>query len=278
MTTWRKNEPTASRRECAIQVFKDGAPCPRGEDLMATEVVYFRGANSPDADFATGTMTNLRRGLAVADKNVEAVDTAADTLKFTAHGLETGDGPFTIANTGGALPTGITAATNYWLVKSDDDKVQIATSLANAYASPPVVVDITSAGSGVNTLSDTPTTQRGIDGRFVYRATQTEVNHDNCESEVFVDSGTGGSFSLAEGSGGSAYVTMGNDASDWSGLLEGDITRDDALRILLRTHAAKINKTGNDYVIRDLADSKDSHHGTATETGGRTSAGIDDPT
>lgn len=232
MTTWRKNEPVALRRKCHIQIFWNNptigpggdpigvVPAWRGTDFMALEIVRIGGANLPDLDPATGTMTNQRIGYVIADKVVEAVDTAADTLKFTAHGQETGDGPVTFA--GASLPGGIAAVTNYWLVYSDDDKVQIATSLANAYASPPVVVDITSAGAGAITMSDTPTTQRGVDGRFVYEATQTEVNHDAAEMSIVVDSLTSGDYALKDGAGGSAYVTM-----DANGALLDTVITDD---------------------------------------------------
>ena len=219
MTTWSKNEVTALKRQCTLLVYKDGALCPRGEDLMATGFVYFRGANSPNVDPAVGTMTNQRRGLVVADKNIEAVDTAADTLTFTAHGLETGDGPFNFGTTS-ALPGGLSAfATPYWLIKVDADKVKVATSLANAYAG--TAVDLTSSGSGTNTMSDTATTTRGIDGRFVYQATQTETNHDGVESEVFVDSGSSGSFALKDGNGGGAVVSMASAVKGFETVFEG---------------------------------------------------------
>lgn len=239
MTTWRKNEPTASKRDCAIQVFKDNAPCPRGTDLMATGFVYFRGANSPDADPAIGTMTNVRRGLVVADDVIEAVDTAADTLQLTAHGLETGDGPIQFTAGGvNVLPTPLATATDYWVIKVDADNIAVATTLADAYAG--TKVDLTAAGSGTRTLVDTASTQRGFDGRFVYRAAQAELNHDGDESEVFVDSGASGTpYALIDGNGGSAYVTM--DAN--GALLDTVVTDDgktlgDLLRFLYWTDGA----------------------------------------
>lgn len=48
--------------------------------------------------------------------------------------LVTGDGPFTVSNSGGALPTGLAASTNYWVIfdPSDTDGLRLATSKAYA--------------------------------------------------------------------------------------------------------------------------------------------------
>lgn len=77
-----------------------------------------------------------------------AVDTAADTATITAHGFATGL-KVQVSNPG-TLPTGIAAATDYYIIVVDDDTVQFATSQANALAG--TAVDITAAGSGTNTV------------------------------------------------------------------------------------------------------------------------------
>jgi hypothetical protein len=53
-------------------------------------------------------------------------------------------------NSGGALPTGLVAATDYWLVRVSATTARVATSLANAIAG--TVVAYTDAGTGTNTL------------------------------------------------------------------------------------------------------------------------------
>jgi hypothetical protein len=65
----------------------------------------------------------------------------------------TGDGPFTVANSGGALPTGLSAATNYWIYfdASDPDAVQLATSKANALNG--TTITTTDAGTGTHTMT-----------------------------------------------------------------------------------------------------------------------------
>lgn len=75
-----------------------------------------------------------------------------DIVTAVAHGLVTGDGPFRVTNSGGALPTGLAALTDYWIVRLTDDTFKLATSYANAVAATPVVVDITATGSGTHTL------------------------------------------------------------------------------------------------------------------------------
>jgi hypothetical protein len=65
----------------------------------------------------------------------------------------TGDGPFTVSNSGGALPTGLAASTNYWVWFDPDNptKLKIATSKANAINES--FVDITGTGSGTHTIT-----------------------------------------------------------------------------------------------------------------------------
>jgi hypothetical protein len=55
------------------------------------------------------------------------------------HTFVTGDGPFTISNSGGALPTGLSASTNYWvyidptlLTANSNTILKLSTSKINA--------------------------------------------------------------------------------------------------------------------------------------------------
>lgn len=279
--SWAKNEVTAAKRRCDLLVrylAADGmlTPAPPSTDFIAAGAVFISGTASPKYALALGTMTNKRRPLVVADLTFTAAS-GTDLLTATAHGLETGDGPIRVSNSGGALPTGLAAATDYWVIKVSADTFKLATSLTNAYAG--TAIDITADGSGTQTLSDTASTERGIWGEFVYEATQAETNHDAPETAVIVD-GTVSSLDFRRMNTAGAYttVTMISSASDWGSVeLENGITRDDAMRIKLRTLAAKFSKTGNDYVYRDMADTKDSHHGTVTGAG-RIDAAIDDAT
>ncbi len=80
---------------------------------------------------------------------------AAETIQITAHGLQTGDGPFQLTNSGGALPAGYSALTDYWVVKVDDDNLKLAASYANAVAASPTIVAISGDGTGTHTMTRT---------------------------------------------------------------------------------------------------------------------------
>lgn len=84
---------------------------------------------------------------------VVTADPVTDELDHVAHGWNTGDGPIQFTNAGGALPAGIVALTDYYVVKVDADHFKIATTLANAFAG--TIVDITDAGTGVQTATPT---------------------------------------------------------------------------------------------------------------------------
>lgn len=101
-------------------------------------------------------LAGIQHPLVVADFTFTA---EADDEKLTkvAHGLQTGDGPFRISSSG-ALPTGLDASTDYWVVKFSADVVYLATSLANALAG--TTVSFTTDGTGTHTMADTASTQR----------------------------------------------------------------------------------------------------------------------
>ena len=73
-----------------------------------------------------------------------------DNLTVVAHGLSTGDGPFSVA-TDDALPTGLVAATPYWVVVTAANTFRMASSYQNAIDG--VYIDLTTNGSGANTIT-----------------------------------------------------------------------------------------------------------------------------
>lgn len=274
----RKNEPTASLRRQDIIVKKDGGdPADRSDAVKLAAMLFVGGTASPHLVAAVGTLTNKRYPVTFAPFTYTA-DAATDQLHAVAHGMETGDGTSTTSNAGGGLPGGLVAATPYYVVKIDVDNFKVATSLANAYASPPVVVDITTAGTGVQTWTpQSPGFQRGIPGAFTYEHTQAETNVAVDTLELIAE-GTG--YSAANGGGGYTSALIDQNATLLATVITADgKTVEDVLRIAYRTDGAgKILKTGNDYVVRNETDTKNSHHGTVTEAGGRTVAVIDDAT
>lgn len=83
------------------------------------------------------------------------VNLTTDQVTITNHGQVTGTKGQ--VSTSSALPTGLSAVTDYFIIKIDADTVQFATSLANAVAG--TAIDLTNAGVGTQTF--TPTTSAG---------------------------------------------------------------------------------------------------------------------
>ena len=105
---------------------------------------------------ATNVAWNVEAYDEVAGRNqfwlgVDATITAAadDNVTLTAHGMETGDGPFQFSTTT-TLPAGLSLTTDYWAIKTAATTFMVATSLANALAG--TQVDITDAGTGTHTI------------------------------------------------------------------------------------------------------------------------------
>lgn len=59
--------------------------------------------------------------------------------------------------TTGTLPTGLSLATDYYIVRLTATTIQLASSLLNSLYDTPVVINITGAGSGTNTITQTLT-------------------------------------------------------------------------------------------------------------------------
>jgi len=121
-------------------------------------------ANTLTCDAAAvvaGAITIGGQLLAFTDFTFTA-DSTTDQLTKTAHGLETGDGPVRTSNSGGALPGGLTAGTDYWVIKVDANNLKLAISSdSNAFAG--IAIDITSNGTGTQTLNHQATTKRSSD-------------------------------------------------------------------------------------------------------------------
>lgn len=140
-----------------------GAVIPEFElELWATEAIavtnaIMYGATQQPVTYASVT---VEAALVVADFVFTAVATT-DVLSKVAHTLRTGDGPFRVSNAGGALPAGLAAATDYWAIKIDADTFYLASSRANALGN--VRINITTNGTGVQTLADVAGTKRVAD-------------------------------------------------------------------------------------------------------------------
>jgi hypothetical protein len=95
-----------------------------------------------------------------------AVTVADDTITTADHGMYTGaKGQMTTDSAD--LPSGLSLATDYFVIRVDSDNYQLATSLVNATAG--TAVDLVDIGTGTHTftpiaLSGTVTYQRSVDG------------------------------------------------------------------------------------------------------------------
>lgn len=119
-----------------------------------------------------------------------AVDPTTDAITSTAHGLTTGLLVRVAADGGGTLPTGLAAATDYFVIVVDANSFKLAASLANALATTPVPVNITADGSGAFTLTPTAIAgslvlQASNDGSNWAAVTNGSLTIDGAESFFF---------------------------------------------------------------------------------------------
>lgn len=78
-----------------------------------------------------------------------SVDTGTDIITATGHPYATGD-VVTLQNSGGALPTGLSVATNYYAIAVSGSTLQLSTTSGGS------AVDITASGTGTSFLGETP--------------------------------------------------------------------------------------------------------------------------
>src|SRR5262245_47554038 len=96
---------------------------------MRYGIMVKEGANLGGALLMSATFVAL-----VVPDFVFTATNATETFTKTNHGLQTGDGPVQVSNAGGGLPAGLTAATDYWVIRTGANTFKLATSLANALA------------------------------------------------------------------------------------------------------------------------------------------------
>lgn len=84
-----------------------------------------------------------------AFSNGFTADSDSNTFSIEAHGLATGDGPFTFSAGSGVLPGGIEAGVSYWAISVDEDTIKVATSKENAESD--IEVNFTTPGTPAET-------------------------------------------------------------------------------------------------------------------------------
>lgn len=112
----------------------------------------------------------------VVDVNTPAAptftaDAATDIMTAAANGFTTGlKGQ--ASNSGGALPTGLSGSTDYFVIVVTADTFKLATSLANALAG--TAINITTNGTGTQTF--TPTSIAGATVKLQKSNTPSDAN------------------------------------------------------------------------------------------------------
>ena len=135
------------------------------------------------------TTTSLTITTTSGDLSPTAFSYTTNLWSCTAHGMNTGDGPYRLA-TSGTLPAGFATNTNYWVINADANDFKLASSKANALSGTPVTA--TTNGTAPFTL-------------------QRVQNDVICALIVQALNGvTGATYTAAEvpGAGETAYVTV----------------------------------------------------------------------
>lgn len=97
----------------------------RAAALAGTEVTYTTDGTTVVMHWVTGVKSVSQAASAITD--------AADTYTIAGHGLVTAE-RVQVANSGGAIPTGLAADTDYYVIVVDNATIQFASSPANATA------------------------------------------------------------------------------------------------------------------------------------------------
>jgi hypothetical protein len=109
------------------------------------------------ANASAGTAVNITSvGTNGATLTLTGVSQVNDSLLIKAHGMATADGPINayISSNAGTVPTGLTATTDYWVIKIDNNSIKLASSRTNALAG--TAVNFTANGSGTLSTSEAP--------------------------------------------------------------------------------------------------------------------------
>lgn len=175
--------PTSGERDLGFQA---GTPAASGKVNWQINQLYLwalylsDGALSGNHSIA-GSLTIGGQLFAFTDFTFTA-DNTTDQLAATGNPLDTGYGPVRVSNSGGGLPSGLTAGTDYWWIKVDANHGRLATSLANALSG--TFINFTTNGTGTQTLlhqagttqvSDETVTRSLTVGGFISQGEQWET-------------------------------------------------------------------------------------------------------
>jgi hypothetical protein len=133
--------------------FLTNAAEPRYYALEGTVVQFDVDADAAHTDVVIH-YNRKHRPLVISQSFTFTADNSTEIFTTTsAHGWMRIDGPVTVSNSGGALPTGITASTDYWVIRITGTTYYLATSKGAALADSNL--SISSNGTGTQTVSQT---------------------------------------------------------------------------------------------------------------------------
>jgi hypothetical protein len=98
-----------------------------------------------ETDSGTSVLSETATGVTAHPTQTFTASTTTELLTCVGHGVQEGD-QIIGANSGGALPTGLSASTRYYAVQVTPNAFSLATLPGGA------AIDITAAGSGTNTF------------------------------------------------------------------------------------------------------------------------------
>jgi hypothetical protein len=139
-------------------------------DQLATDEFELTILAGASVSLAAGAMLVSEETFDTYPEVAIAVTAEADDEKFTlaSHGFETGDGPVRIS--AAALPTGVSATTEYYVIRIDANTFYLATSRANALAG----TNITYTTDGTTVVLNYVTGTKSLSGTFT-AANATEI-------------------------------------------------------------------------------------------------------
>ena len=161
-TLWigsNKLEPLTLDQMYYKRKFYSGDAQPYYWALEGQHIIFETTADSAHTDVIIHYNKKSRPRLETYSDTVTATVATDILTPSTAHTFATGDGPFQISNSGGALPTGLSASTDYYVIYEADKgstSFQVATSMSNAIAS--TEITLTGTGCGTQTLVFTSST------------------------------------------------------------------------------------------------------------------------
>lgn len=124
------------------------------QNLYGAWLQYLNNGNLVGNHTIDGSLVVGNQAL-VIPSTVFTADNTTETFTKTAHGFGTGYGPIRVSTTS-ALPTGLTAGTDYWILVIDANTFHLSLSLADAFAG--YFVSISTNGTGVQSLVSTVST------------------------------------------------------------------------------------------------------------------------